>query len=160
MTASKVASAQSGWTTRYLSSFKSDSLPADKPVDFEKALPASKCLLLKCGSDGRTYPNQCLLQCAQRKCPDYYSKGDLLDNFYDSENLVWNLIQESTTITITITILIWSLIQESMSASPLDDATEGDHRSRDKLIIFFLIHFQPNWPIHKNRWSLALKASI
>merc|ERR1712037_334537 len=31
--------------------------------------------------------------------------------------------------------------KESMSVSPLDAATEGGHRSRDKPIIFFLIHF-------------------
>ena len=28
------------------------------------------CLDRQCGSDGRSYQNQCMFQCAQEKCPD------------------------------------------------------------------------------------------
>ena len=34
------------------------------------ACMCTKHLNLQCGSDGRTYSNQCLFQCAKEKCPD------------------------------------------------------------------------------------------
>jgi len=54
---------------------KQDKTEMELPGSCYQDCECPKWLDFQCGSDGRTYPNRCLFQCALRKCPDYFDRG-------------------------------------------------------------------------------------
>merc|ERR1712107_177608 len=54
---------------------KQDKTEMELPGSCYQDCECPKWLDFQCGSDGRTYPNRCLFQCALRKCPGYFDRG-------------------------------------------------------------------------------------